>query len=246
MEMTLNFELRKQRRVPARPDEGSGSSAGQELLAQLRLDIVNNLFAPEAKLKFADLTKRYGLGIGTLREALSHLVSEGFVTLDSGRGFRVAPVSQADLIEITEHYVDFEKRALADAIRHGDDEWEAGIVACYHRLNIIHELPWEERMLRHGEWVERHREFHEALVAACEARWLLRLRSLMFYQSERYRFLSKMSRNKNGSRKAIEHRAIMEATLARDTEKATRLLERHIRETAETVLANYEKHSKAS
>jgi GntR family carbon starvation induced transcriptional regulator len=211
-------------------------SGAQDLLARLRADIVRNTFEPHAKLKFADLTRRYELGIGTLREALSQLVSEGLVILEAGKGFRVAPVSRADLAEVTEHYLDFEQRALAASIARGDDEWEARIVASFHRLGLIEDLTWQDRMRRHADWVERHREFHEALVAACGGPWLLRLRSLMFNQLERYRFLSKLSRERSRKSKGVQHRAIMEATLVRDAKKATHLLDQHIRETSEAAL----------
>ena len=208
-------------------------SAGQDIVARLRAEIVRNVFAPEAKLKFVDMTKRYDVGIGTLREALSQLVTEGFVTLEVGKGFRVAPVSREDLTEITDHYVDFELRALADAISRGDDEWESRIVASKHRLNIIESQPWSVRMERHSEWVERHREFHEALVGACEKQWLFRLRSLMFDQLDRYRFLTKMVPEGLGVRKFNEHWEIMQATLERNVDKATSLLEEHIRDVSE-------------
>lgn len=220
----------------AEPADGPTATSAQDLLARLRTDIVKNTFEPHAKLKFADLTCRYELGIGTLREALSQLVSEGLVILEAGKGFRVAPVSRGDLEEITEHYLDFEKRALAASITCGDDDWETQIVASFHRLSLIEDLAWKERMRRHGDWVERHREFHDALVAACGGPWLLRLRSLMFNQLERYRFLSKLSREKSHQSKGVQHRAIVEATLTRDARKATQLLEQHIRETSEAAL----------
>jgi GntR family carbon starvation induced transcriptional regulator len=232
--LVLNIHLKKSPKNSEARDDDSSSSNAQDLLGRLRADIVKHTFAPETKLKFSDLTERYGLGIGTLREALSQLVSEGFVTLEAGKGFRVAAVSRRDLSEVTEHYVAFETRALSQSIAAGDDEWETRIAASFHSLSIIEELPWAERMRRHGEWVERHRRFHESLVAACSDRWLLRLRSLMFYQLERYRFLSKMNREKSPARKRTEHRAIMDATLARDA-KATALLEHHIRDTSESI-----------
>jgi GntR family carbon starvation induced transcriptional regulator len=235
-ERILNIHLKKSLKNAEPRDDDASLSSGQDLLARLRADIVKHTFAPETKLKFSDLTERYGLGIGTLREALSQLVSEGFVTLEAGKGFRVAPVSRRDLAEVTEHYVGFEKPALSQSIAAGGDEWETRIVASFHSLGIIEDLSWAERMRRHGDWVDRHRRFHEALVAACDDRWLLRLRSLMFYQLERYRFLSKMNREKSPTRKGTEHRAIMEATVARDVQKATTLLERHIRETSESIL----------
>ncbi|WP_417672087.1 FCD domain-containing protein [Roseibium sp.] len=88
-------------------------------------------------------------------------------------------------------------------------------------------------MERHGEWVARHRAFHLALVEACDKRWLLRLRSMMFDQLDRYQFLTKMTSEGLGRKKTNEHKAIMEATLKRDVATATRLIEEHIRDTSE-------------
>jgi len=210
--------------------------SGQDVLARLRTDIVSSVFQPEARLKFADLTARYDVGIGTLREALSQLVSEGFVMVEAGKGFRVAPVSEEELREITEHFISLEKRALRDAIEHGDEDWEAHIVAVHHRLSLIESLPWAERMQRHSDWVQRHREFHEAIVAACSGRWLLRLRTIMFDQLDRYRFVTKRAPEGLGGRKFEEHREIMTATLARDADLASHLIEQHIRDTSERAI----------
>jgi GntR family carbon starvation induced transcriptional regulator len=87
-------------------------------------------------------------------------------------------------------------------------------------------------MERHDEWVERHREFHESLVAACDSKWLIRLRSMMFNQLDRYRFITKMSTEGRGLKKFEEHRQIKDAVLARDADLAIRLMEDHIRDTA--------------
>ena len=162
-------------------------------------------------------------------------MSEGFVTLEAGKGFKVAPVSRAELNEITEHFIDLEKRAIRDAIIHGDDDWESHVVSAHHRLSIIEKLPWTDRMERHSDWVERHREFHESLVSACQGPWLLRLRGLMFDQLDRYRFLTKRTPEGLGRKKFEEHRQIMDATLARDSKEAERLIEFHIRDTSDRV-----------
>jgi len=215
-----------------KPPKVGDSSSGQDVLARLRIDIVSSVFEPETRLKFADMTKRYDVGIGTLREALSQLVSEGFVTLEAGKGFKVAPVSAEELTEITEHFIYLEKRAVRDAIENGDDDWEANIVAVHHRLSLIESLPWAERMERHSEWVQRHRDFHEAIVKACTGRWLFRLRSIMFDQLDRYRFVTKNAPEGLGGRKFQEHREIMVATLARDADLASELIEQHIRDTS--------------
>lgn len=229
--MKKTLDTRGQKKAKA-----SDANAGQDVLTRLRTDIVSTVFAPETKLKFADLTSRYDVGIGTLREALSQLVSEGFVTLESGKGFKVSPVSAEELIEITDHFLSLEKRAVRDAIENGDEDWEANIVAVYHRLSLIESLPWAERMERHSEWVQRHRDFHEAIVAGCTGRWLFRLRSIMFDQLDRYRFVTKRAPQGLGKVKFAEHRAIMEATIARDADLAAELIEQHIRDTSKRAI----------
>ncbi|RPE62940.1 GntR family transcriptional regulator [Pacificibacter maritimus] len=209
------------------------SQTDRDLASRLRLDIVSSAFEPESRLKFAELTKRYEVGIGTLREALTLLLSEGFVTVDAGKGFRVAPVSATELAEIIELYLELETRALEQAIKTGDDEWESTIVAAHHRLSLIESLPWEKRMERHEEWVERHREFHESLISACNSQWLVRLRSIMFNQLDRYRFITKLATAGRDQIKLAEHLEIKNAVLARDVPKAKYLLEAHIRDTAQ-------------
>lgn len=215
---------------------GFDAPENRDVLTRLRRDIVSSVFQPETRLKFADMTKRYDVGIGTLREALSQLSSEGFVTVEAGKGFKVAPVSAQELIEITDHFVSFEQRAVREAIAHGGEDWETNIVAVHHRLSLIEGLDWERRMERHSEWVERHREFHEAIVAACQGRWLYRLRSIMFDQLDRYRFVTKRAPDGLGGRKFEEHREIMAAALARDADLACDLIEQHVRDTSERAI----------
>ena len=212
------------------------ATTGNHVLTRLRSDIVSGDFKPSARLKFADLTKRYDVGIGTLREALSQLASEGFVTVEAGKGFKVAPVSAAELVEITDLFLSFEMRAIREAIADGDEDWEANIVAVHHRLSLIESLPWAERMARHTEWVQRHREFHESLVAACPGPWLLRMRTMMFDQLDRYRFVTKSASESQGRKKFDEHREIMQATIARDGDRAAALIETHIRDTSDRAL----------
>lgn len=213
----------------------SDVSSDLELVDRLRADIVNGAFSPGERLKFATLSKRYHVGFGSLREALSQLVTEGFATQETNKGFTVAPVSERELLEITKHYIELEQRAIASAIANGDDSWEANIVAAHHRLQAIEKQPWEERVANHADWVIRHREFHASLVAACEDTWLLRLRTLMFDQLDRYRFLTKMAAcgvKEKGSSRSTEHRKIMKSILDRDIETSSILIDQHIQKTA--------------
>ncbi|QDW40561.1 FCD domain-containing protein [Bradyrhizobium sp. KBS0727] len=208
---------------------------GQEVLENIRWDILKGTFEPNTKLPFALLQSRYGLSIGTIREALSHLVSDRLVHLDAGRGFRVAPVSKADLIEISELRVDFEKRALESAMSHGDERWEVKIISAFDLLEKMERSPLSDRLTQPGRWNRLHREFHAALVSACRSRWLLQFRALLFDQADRYRLRAQLHQPTGSSRDG-EHRAIMDAVLARDAVRAVVLAEQHIRSTVDELL----------
>lgn len=223
---------------PSTPQPRSEPEAvlvSQDVLSRLKGDILDGRYAPGARLRFADLQGTYRASIGTLREALSHLLPEGLVELDANRGFRVAPISAEDLRDVSSLHVEFERRAIVEAVKHGDDAWEAGLILAFHRLAKIERLPKDERKQRSSEWLAAHRGYHAALVAACHSRWLLRLRTQLYDHMERYRLISQRHRPL-GPAKRAEHEAIKDAALARKAELAGELLAAHLRETTETVL----------
>ena len=89
----------------------------------LKRDILRGVFAPGEKLLMSALKARYGLGVGPLREALSQLVAEHLVVAISQRGFRVAPMSLAELADIYDARAHLEAMILGLAIARGDDDW---------------------------------------------------------------------------------------------------------------------------
>ncbi len=54
--------------------------------------VVSGTLAPNMRLRIANLRDTYGIGSTPLREALSRLVSDGFVVSLERRGFMVAPM----------------------------------------------------------------------------------------------------------------------------------------------------------
>lgn len=227
--------------------EGRGTVSSDVMIA-LRRDIIDGRLAPGARLKFAEIQASYGAGIGTLREALSGLVAEGIVTVDAGRGFRVAEVSEEDLLDLVALRTDVERRAIEDSVTHGDDDWEARVLTAWHRLSKVSDLPDRGHFTPDTEWIARHRDFHAALVSACRSRRILQFRAVLYHQAERYRQLS----IRHGSPQTHQHDQLKDAALARDARLAGDILVRHIVESAELVrkfspqLARAEKPSDAA
>lgn len=207
-----------------------------DVLRRLREDIISCLLKPGEKLRFESLRTLYGVSYSTLREALSRLASEGMVTSEGQRGFYVSPISEEDLLDITDARVVLELECLDRSIARGGSEWEAGIMASFHRLDRLEDSMGEE-LRTTPDWDELHLKFHDALVAAAGSPTLGELRHLLFERARRYRRISAIVR-KEPRRKSSEHRIMMEAVLARDVDSARDLMERHIREVAQNVLRN--------
>ena len=141
-------------------------------------------------------------------------------------------MSLQDLSDITETRVMLEGEALRQSITRGDDVWEANLMAAFHRLTRAEEklADGENR----EEWEERNRVFHEVLISACPSRWIKHFVTILYNQAERYRHLS--LRQSTVPRDVhAEHRALFEAALERDADKACNVLAQHIRSTLDSV-----------
>src|SRR5215831_15035962 len=106
-----------------------------DLFDRLRTDILHCDLRPNTRLLFRDLRATYSSGMSPMREALMRLASDGLVVLEDHKGFRVAPVSRDELVDITTTRCQLEGLAVGLSIEKGDDYWEANIVARFHELS---------------------------------------------------------------------------------------------------------------
>ncbi len=210
----------------------------EETLHAIRRDIVSGALEPGAKLAVEPLRERYGVGSSTIREALSLLIPDGLVTARGQRGFAVSPISIDDLRDLGRTRILLETHALRESIAEGDDDWEAGIVAAFHRLGKAQEALDQGVPGSAGDWEVRNHQFHAALTAACRSRWVRHMLDILHHHSERYRRFALTDRTVPRDVHA-EHVALMEATLARDVDTACEVAAMHIQRTTD-VLAQVE------
>lgn len=208
----------------------SSVSMTQKAYEEVRADLLACRIPPGARLKIQELCERIPVSPGAIREALSRLTSEGLVRAEPQRGFRAAPISGADLVDLTMVRVEIDSLCLRWAIAGGDMNWETRLVAAAHRLARTPERASEDPARCNEDWAEAHAAFHLALVEGCGSPWLLHLHSLLYAQSERYRRLS-VPFAAAGRNVDAEHQAIVAATLARDAETAIPLLAAHLQKT---------------
>lgn len=210
----------------------SQTTAAYEII---RADILNGRLVPQRKLKIQELATELEVSAGAVREALSRLVPEQLVVSRDQRGFVVAPLSAADLTDLTDLRCDIEAIALRRSVELGDENWEADVLAAEHRLRSrgagLSPTEFKRR------WTQNHAAFHTALVSACGSRRLLALHAQLYEQSERYRGL--LFHVDSARDIDAEHREIVEYALARDAEKMIAAVNDHLRKTTAFIIESF-------
>lgn len=211
-------------------------TVSEAIYRKLRSDIIWGILAPGAPLRSDELRRNYDVGISPLREALSRLASERLVISSGQRGFRVSPIGDAAVVDITQTRLVIECAALERSIAEGDVAWEARVVATHHALSRV---PFPTSQGAEAEvWTRRHKAFHMALLSACQSEWQIHLADLLFDQAERFRILRAVKTAAAGKRRdpAKEHQEIVDAVLDRDVERSVAALRSHYRVTMEMAL----------
>jgi len=216
----------------AQRDEPEPRTLTERAYRALRHDIVCGRLEPGQRLRVEHLRNGYGVGAGTLREALALLVSDALVTVEGQRGYRVSAVSLLDLRDLTETRVRLETDALRQSIRLGDAAWESALRDSYAHLSEIECQGAERRPL---QWERANRRFHDTLIAGHCSPWTLHLLSILYRHGERYRQVALRLGAMPGVGRDVhaEHQAIFEAALARQEARAALALEVHIRLTCD-------------
>ena len=211
------------------------TSITQDAYERLRADLLACRLQPGARLKINDLCRSLSVSLSAVREALARLTSEGLVVGEPQRGFCATPISAAELRDLTGVRIQVEGACLERALAVGDVAWESQLVASLHRLSRTPEREPDDPDRMSEAWSAAHGVFHRALVGACDSPWLLKLREMLYDQSERYRRLSvplaEIARDLGR-----EHRELVDAALARDAALVKRLMARHLETTTQILL----------
>jgi GntR family transcriptional regulator, carbon starvation induced regulator len=195
----------------------------------LRSAIICGSIAAGRKLRIDELSKRFNIGASPMREALARLASEGLVIAEGQRGHWVAPITLDEFRDITNVRAQLECDALALSMKNGNLDWEAEVVAAFHRVSRRQPQPTENPIF---EWAQENRRFHSTLASRADSKWLVRFTSLIYDQSERYRWSANAVVPAQSDVVDAQHRAIYEAVLAHDTKAACEALDHHIRSSA--------------
>ena len=220
-----------------RLDRTAATSASSYVLARLRGDILSTHFKPNAKLYLKVLIARYETSVAPVREALAVLSGAGLVVSESQRGFRVAPASRADFIDIATLRKQLEVPALGLSIARGGEAWLQQIQRNYEIFSQVSQKAGHDEPIS-DVWEAWHREFHFALISECGSPTLLNFWSQLHDRFDRYRRLTLRSGSYMAGT-ANDHWDIMEAAISRDISRACMLMSDHIQAITDIVLEQY-------
>lgn len=221
-------------RIIETEDETAGAKTiADQIYHQLRWDIVSGALEPGSKLAMDMLTRRYGVGMSPLREALVRLTGDALVHAEGQRGFWVTHVSIDELEDTMKVRTLIECEALSRSIELGDEKWESLVRESYEALAALESQLGEDPQF-YAQWERANRSFHEALLSACDSPWLLRIWRMLHQHSERYRMIS-LAQITPERDVHDEHEAIASAALERKTLRACRLIEVHLQRTTDVV-----------
>lgn len=211
------------------------ASRTSDVYDAIRADILSGRLEPGGRLAFAALVERYQSSVGVIREGLQRLAEQGLVESEPQRGFQVVSVSPEDLLDLTTARVEIEVLALRYALRDGDTEWEAQLMAAHHRMATTPQYGDDTQRFT-DPWAKAHGAFHHALLAGCGNRRIFAAALGLRDAAELYWRWSAPHHDRARDI-AREHRDIMEASIARDADRACDLLSRHISRTTERLIA---------
>jgi DNA-binding GntR family transcriptional regulator len=213
-----------------------GRTRADDVYRRLRSDILAGRLRPGQRLQFPELCARYATSVGVAREALTQLAAEGLARNQSHHGYRVTPLSFEDLADLTAARTELESLVLSWAVRDGDMQWEARAVAAHHLLERTPSTVPDDPQRVADEWVAAHAAFHDALLVGCDNKRLTAMARSLRSEAELYQRWAVSLGHGSNRDVAGEHRALLDAALARDAELAATRLRDHIARTSEELI----------
>lgn len=203
----------------------------EEVADVLRARILAGRLKAGDPIRQEHVAKELGVSRIPLREALSQLAAEGFVTLVAHKGAVVAPLSLAEVEELFELRMALEEGLLMRAIPRMDEDDFAALDA------IIDESRAPDGLER---WGVLNWRLHEVMYLPADRPVTLKLLKRVHDNIDRYLRLEITLSAEGRTRGYREHQGLVDLCRARDIEGARALLHEHIATTARNLTATLE------
>lgn len=194
---------------------------GPRVYAEIRRMAMDYRFKPNERINEVELAARLDVSRSPIREALQRLVTEGLITFQSNRGFFCRGFDVEEVVNLSDVRIVLEERSVRLAIQRATDEDLAALVGW-----------WTNTMARadafsSAELTARDEEFHIRIARLSGNSELARMLEGI---NTRIHFVRKIEVEKHRrlSTTYTEHSDIARAMVARDADRAARLMHDHI------------------
>ena len=116
--------------VPGRRPSGVASRVYRRLLA----DILTGALPPGSELKLLSLAERYETSRASVRQSVLQLAVERLVVPVAPQGYRVAPASADDLLDLIKTLGWLTAIGIRESILNGDRHWEDDVLGAHRGL----------------------------------------------------------------------------------------------------------------
>ena len=216
--------------IPGRRPSGVTSRVYRRLLA----DILTGALPPDSELKLLPLAERYETSRASVRQSVLQLAVERLVVPVAPQGYRVAPASADDLLDLIKTLGWLTAIGIRESILNGDGHWEEDVLAAHRRFAQCFDS--SGRSVETGPFVdERALEYHEALISACRSENLIDCCRLLSRRVLRYRNLAESGHDREELDWALQ---VRNAALEKNVEVALDLFDTHYQFVVQRVLAS--------
>jgi len=198
------------------------SSLRDRVFSQLQNDILNGMYEPGESLIESKLSEELGVSRTPIREAIRQLELEGLVKTIPNKGATVSGITNQDIEDI------YTIRMLIEGLA---ARWAAEKITPKELKELQEAVDLEEFYTNKNETdqlLKFDTRFHDIIYKACKSKPLMHTLSTFHHYVQKARSIS-MSSPERAAQVLKEHKAILQAIIDGDGEKAEKLSTEHVR-----------------
>jgi len=201
------------------PTEFDGRLLRERVYEQLRHDILTCNLMPGTEIRETELAARFQVSKSPVRDALISLEREGLIITIPRQGYRVAPVSISDMLDMFHLRAALERANIERIIRNASDEQ----LQMLDQFKSFHEDAWPEGFIGYNK------KFHR-LLAELGGNPRMRDQLIDLIDLMERAVQISVSNMNHGKPEALvaEHHEIITAIQSRAVKTAQRLAEQHV------------------
>jgi DNA-binding GntR family transcriptional regulator len=207
----------------------NGSSLSKRVFNKLESDIINGIYKEGDSLNESRICEELGVSRTPVREAVRQLEHEGLVKIVPNKGALILGVSRKDIEDICAIRMLMEGLAARWAAENITDE----------EIDELKELIELSEYYTNSEKIPKahmtDNEFHEKIYKATKSKSLQFMLRTFHHYTQKARGISLKTPGR-AAKVLEEHKAILNAIISRDPQKAEKVMNQHIKNASKSML----------